>query len=70
LETKIEIRLNGEGHAVRSGINVQELIIDLGLLPGMIIVEHNGEILKRNRYASVPVAAGDSLELVHFVGGG
>jgi thiamine biosynthesis protein ThiS len=37
----------------------------------MIVVEHNGEILRRD--AAGPVHAlrtGDIIELVHFVGGG
>ena len=37
----------------------------------MIVVEHNREILRdRDSYATRPLAAGDALELVHFVGGG
>jgi thiamine biosynthesis protein ThiS len=34
------------------------------------VVEHNREIVRRPRLAEVAVAAGDTVELVHFVGGG
>jgi thiamine biosynthesis protein ThiS len=36
----------------------------------MVVVEHNREILDRARLDAVEVREGDSLELVHFVGGG
>ena len=36
----------------------------------MVVVERNGDILRRERYPEVEVEAGDVLELVHFVGGG
>jgi thiamine biosynthesis protein ThiS len=35
-----------------------------------VVVELNGEILDRVAYPSVRVKAGDTLEVVHFVGGG
>jgi thiamine biosynthesis protein ThiS len=35
-----------------------------------IAVEHNGQIVQRARWADTPVASGDRLEVVHFVGGG
>jgi sulfur carrier protein len=33
-------------------------------------VEHNLTILKRARYESTPIAEGDQIEIVNFVGGG
>ena len=42
----------------------------LDLHPGMVVVELNGEILERERYGDAAVREGDTLELVHFVGGG
>ena len=46
------------------------LLEHLELNPTLVVVELNREILDRNRYDEVAVAAGDVLELVHFVGGG
>ena len=34
------------------------------------VVERNGEILPRERFAQTLLCGGDSLEIVHFVGGG
>lgn len=66
----IEVRLNGEDRVVPSGVSVQGLLEHLELQPELVVVEHNGDILRRDRYDEVAVEAGDVLELVHFVGGG
>ena len=68
--TLIEIQVNGEARAVPAEISIEEMLISLDLQPAMIVVEHNGEILRRDRDRDVQIAAGDSFELVHFVGGG
>lgn len=67
---EIPIRLNGESRDVRDGQNLEELLRSLELEPRLIVVEHNGDIVRRERYPEVRVAAGDAIELVHFVGGG
>ena len=70
MSENIEIRVNGESHRVRAGLTLHELLRSLDLQPEMIVVEQNGDIVRRERYGSVEVDPGDSLELVHFVGGG
>jgi len=35
-----------------------------------VTVELNGEILERSAYASTPVAEGDAIEFLYFMGGG
>jgi thiamine biosynthesis protein ThiS len=69
-ETTMTIRLNGKSREVRAGHTVRSLLEELELRPGMVVVELNRDILERDRYADVSIRAGDSLELVHFVGGG
>jgi thiamine biosynthesis protein ThiS len=49
---------------------VTELLESLDLRPELVVVERNREILERARYGDVRVEPGDTLELVHFVGGG
>lgn len=66
----IEITLNGESRRVAGGRTVAALLDDLGLHPRLVVVEHNREILDRARYDETEVRDGDTLELVHFVGGG
>ncbi|MEJ2215965.1 MAG: sulfur carrier protein ThiS [Gemmatimonadota bacterium] len=67
---QIHITVNGESRAVAPGCSVADLLRDLDLRPELVVVERNREILERSRYDDTPVADGDALELVHFVGGG
>jgi thiamine biosynthesis protein ThiS len=66
----MEITLNGDPTSVPSPATLEELLRHLGLDPRMVVVEHNREIVRRARLAETPLAAGDTVELVHFVGGG
>lgn len=66
----IRVRLNGKDRDVGPGLSVRGLLEALDLHPSLVVVELNREILERERYDDVPVRAGDTLELVHFVGGG
>ncbi len=66
----VSIVLNGDRHSVRAGASVADLLADLSLVPGAVVVERNREILVRGALAATPVEEGDRIELVHFVGGG
>ena len=52
------------------GANLQDLIVELGLKGDRVAIEHNGSIVPRAEWADAPLADGDRLEIVHFVGGG
>jgi sulfur carrier protein len=67
---QITVRLNGETREVPEGLSVEKLLLHLELHPKLVVVEHNGDILRRDGYAAATVRDGDNLELVHFVGGG
>ena len=69
-EETMRIRLNGKEREVQGGHTVRSLLDELELHPGMVVVELNRDILERDSYADVLVHEGDSIELVHFVGGG
>ncbi|MGH7506423.1 MAG: sulfur carrier protein ThiS [Longimicrobiales bacterium] len=62
--------MNGECREAGRGGSVEDLLVALGLHPRLVVVEHNREILDRACYGEVEVRAGDTLEVVHFVGGG
>lgn len=66
----ITIQVNGEPREVDDGLTVETLLRSLDLQPKLVVVEHNGDILRRDRYPEISVGDGDALELVHFVGGG
>ncbi len=64
------VTVNGEPRELRAGLSVADLLNELGLHPGLVVVEHNRQILERGHVPDVPVRTGDVFEIVHFVGGG
>ena len=70
ISATVQVTLNGKARSIEPGHTVRSLLESLELHPGMVVVEHNREILARDSYDGVEVGEGDVLELVHFVGGG
>ena len=66
----ITINVNGDEREVAANHTVASLLAELGVHPGVVVVERNREILRRDGYGTTHVRHGDALELVHFVGGG
>jgi sulfur carrier protein len=66
----IAIRLNGESVSCPAGLSLLQLLEHLGYRPQLVVVEFNGEILPRARWAEQPVREADGLEVVTIVGGG
>lgn len=66
----MKITVNGEAHELAAAITVRGLIELLGLTDGPVAVERNGEVVPRAEHATVGIAEGDAIEIVHFVGGG
>lgn len=66
----ITIQLNGEPREVPDGLSVASLLEWLKFPADRVAVERNREIVPRSRWGETPLAAGDRLEVVHFVGGG
>jgi thiamine biosynthesis protein ThiS len=64
------ITLNGEPRALPPGCTVAALLAELGLDTRKVAVERNESIVPRSRYGETSLAAGDSIEIVHFIGGG
>ncbi len=65
----IVLTVNGEPHRSAAS-TIAELVRELGLDPAKVAVERNGVIAPRSELAQQPIADGDVLEIVHFVGGG
>lgn len=49
---------------------VSDLLAHFELGEKMLVVERNGTILEGGSHAETEVSDGDSIEIVHFVGGG
>jgi len=68
--TEISLVVNGEPRTIHGPATLDDLLQHLGLDPRTVVVEHNRHIVRRLRLAETQLAAGDAVELVHFVGGG
>ena len=66
----ITLTINGDKREVPEGLTLATLLTHLGLDPRMVVVEQNRVIVRKNAIAEARVAAGDEIEIVHFVGGG
>jgi thiamine biosynthesis protein ThiS len=66
----LAIILNGETRRVPSPATVADLLRYLNLDPRTVVVELNREIVRRPRLGETVLNDGDTVELVHFVGGG
>jgi sulfur carrier protein len=67
----LNLTINGEVQQVPSTIeNVQHLLEYLRLADRIVVVEVNRNILQKEQHSATPLAEGDVVELVHFVGGG
>jgi sulfur carrier protein len=70
MTTMIAITVNGEARQVPAPATVADLLRQIGLDIRKVAVERNLEIVPRSTYAETALAAGDRLEIVHFIGGG
>lgn len=64
------IQFNGVRTAVVQQTSLHDLINTGYAGPAGLVVEHNGTIIPSERWRSVFVGEGDSVELLTFVGGG
>ena len=56
---------------ISNGLNIQQLLMQLGIKPGRVVVERNeAEIISRSKFEEVVLSEGDRLEVLNFVGGG
>ncbi len=68
---EIGLTVNGAERRIPDGWMLADLLASLGLDARSVVIEHNGTILRdKSSFASLDLAADDTLEIVHFVGGG
>ena len=66
----LHISVNGEPRTLSAPATLADLLQALKLDPRTVVVELNRAIVRRPVLDATPLANGDSVELVHFVGGG
>jgi thiamine biosynthesis protein ThiS len=66
----MNIVVNGKPMQTVAGSTLADLLDQLRLDSRQVVIERNQAIVPRQRFADELLADGDSLEIVHFVGGG
>ena len=66
----MQLTVNGKPRDVLEPVTIKDFLEANGVNPVLVAVEHNGEIIRRERFGEVPLANGDNLEIIHMVGGG
>ncbi len=67
----IEIRINGEPHALPEGSTVRSVLEELGIADREgTAVAVNMEVIPRGAHVATALQAGDQVEIVQAVGGG
>jgi thiamine biosynthesis protein ThiS len=66
----MHLTVNGESRTFEAIADVAGLVTALGLDARKVAVERNLEIVPRSAYGRTPLADGDRIEIVHFIGGG
>ena len=68
---EVVVTVNGAERRIPEGWSLADLLASLELDARTVVIERNGTILRdRSSFASVGLVGDDSLEIVHFVGGG
>lgn len=70
-EQKVALTVNGGRREIPEGWSLADLLSSLNLDPRLVVIEHNG-IIRRDRdaFSALVLAESDTLEILHFVGGG
>jgi len=66
----MQVRINGEQREIPDGLTVAALLGHLGVKAQRVAVEVNDSVVTKDRHGLHRIAAGDSIEIVAFVGGG
>jgi thiazole synthase len=66
----LHITVNGEPRTAAAGATVAALLSTMGVDPARVAVERNQEVVPRKTWSAAPLAEGDRLEIVAFIGGG
>ena len=68
---EVVLMVNGAERRVPAGWTLADLLASLELDARTVVVERNTTILRdQSSFASLELAAKDTIEIVHFVGGG
>ena len=66
----MQINVNGQKKEILSSANLKELLGELGIVSPHCAVALNQEVVPSSKLHQTKICEGDSIEIVHAVGGG
>ena len=66
----VTLRINGEDRALPELAAVADLVKHLALPGETLLIEHNGNALRRSEWLDAPLSESDRIELLHIAAGG
>ncbi len=68
--SRVTVRVNGEKREISIPMNLSCLLSEWGIDSSSCVLELNRKIVDKEKYDSIYLQEEDSLEIVHFIGGG
>ena len=69
-KNKIKIKVNGKNYIINNNYSLNELINKLDIPKKVVEIELNKKILEKKKLNKIKLKNKDSIEIVHFIGGG
>ena len=67
---KIKIRVNGKVKSISDNYSVSDLVKNLKIPMKKVAIELNQEIIDKKNISKINFKENDTIEIVHFIGGG
>ena len=67
---KIKIRANGKIKSIPENYKMSDLVKNLNIPIRKVAIELNQEIIDKNKLNKIKLKKNDTIEIVHFIGGG
>ena len=66
----MKVFLNGESRDVPADLNLEQLLTHFSLPSQRVAIELNRNVVRRTDWQDTKVSEADTIEVIHFVGGG
>ncbi len=67
---KIKIKINGKVKLINNNTNLLKLVKMINIPLKKVAIELNQEIMNKKKLGRVSLKKNDTIEIVHFIGGG
>jgi len=69
-KNKIKIKFNGKNLLIDKSSNIDNLIKQFNIKLNNVAIEYNNKIVDKKKIKKIMLKNNDSIEVVHFIGGG